>query len=389
MRILHIIDSGGLYGAEIMLLHLMEAQLRLGLEPILASIGDLEIDEKPVETEARRRGLRVVPFRMRSGPNWAGAWRILGFARQQQVQLLHSHGYKGNILFGLLPRRLRGLPMVATLHGWTWTGGLTRMLVYEQLDALSLRFVDKVVLVNAAMKEHPCFQGRRGYNLAIIENGVPLAQPLASEPMGRDLRQDVLSFAREAFTIGAAGRFSREKGFAFLLEALAGLVAEGHDLRLVILGEGGLRQELNQQVAALGLGERVLMPGYVAAAGRYLPGFNLFVLPSLTEGLPMVLLEAMSAGLPIVASRIGGIPAALDQGRAGLLVEPRDVDSLKAGIRAIIEDPCGAEQRSAAASDRVRTLYSSSAMAGRYFDVYRQLVPEAAACVAGMGSMAP
>jgi glycosyltransferase involved in cell wall biosynthesis len=203
------------------------------------------------------------------------------------------------------------------------------------------------------------------------------------------LRQDILGFARESFTLGAAGRLSREKGFAFLLEALAGLVTEGHDLRLVILGEGGLRQALEQQVKALGLGERVLLPGYVADAGRYLPSFDLFVLPSLTEGLPMVLLEAMSVGLPTVASRVGGIPVVLDQGRAGLLVEPRDVDSLKAGIRAIIKDPCGADQRSSVASDRVRTVYSSPAMARHYFDVYRQLVPEAAANVAEMGGIAP
>ena len=127
MKVLHVIDSGGLYGAEVMLLNLMSEQVAMGLEPILASIGDPGITEKPLETEAIRRGLPVKVFRMRPGPNVWGALKILRFARSELVGLLHSHGYKGNILFGLMPRMLRRIPMVATVHGWTWTGGISRM----------------------------------------------------------------------------------------------------------------------------------------------------------------------------------------------------------------------------------------------------------------------
>ena len=139
MKILHIIDSGGLYGAEVMLLNLMGEQVALGLTPILVSIGDPGVAEKPLEAEAKRRGLRVEMFRMRPGPNILGAFEIMRFARGERAELLHSHGYKGNILFGFLPRFVRRMPMVTTLHGWTWSGGMTRMLLYEWLDSQSPR----------------------------------------------------------------------------------------------------------------------------------------------------------------------------------------------------------------------------------------------------------
>lgn len=155
MKILHIIDSGGLYGAEIMLLSLAEEQVGQGLEPIIASIGEPGIKEKPLEIEAKKRGLRVKRFRMRPGPNFLGAVEILRFARQEGCELLHSHGYKGNILFGLLPRCMRQIPLIGSLHGYTSTTGFNKMRVYEWLDSLSLRFLDQVVLVNGGYAEAP------------------------------------------------------------------------------------------------------------------------------------------------------------------------------------------------------------------------------------------
>jgi len=375
MRVLHVIDSGGLYGAEVMLLHLMEAQVRLGLEPVLVSIGSPGCGEKPVEVEARRRGLRVVPFRMRPGPNWVGAFNILRFARCEEFELLHSHGYKGNILFGLLPKKLRRLPVVTTLHGWTWTGGLTRMWIYELLDALSLRFIDRVVVVNQAMRSHPRLQFRRNARLMVIENGIPLAVPAQAqnEPA---LDPRILAYARKGFTVVAVGRLSREKGFDLLLEAVAGLVSQGKDIRLLIMGEGGLRESLLAQASELGISDRLLMSGYIPDAGRYLSRFGCFAIPSLTEGLPMVLLEAMAAGVPIVASRVGGMPEVLEHGRAGVLAEPGDAAALGEGIAGIMDQPATAVARVEKAGRRVREVYSIRAMAERYLEVYRQVLPE-------------
>jgi len=372
VKVLHVIDSGGLYGAEVMLLHLMTEQVQVGLQPILASIGKIREGEKPIEAQARKRGLNVKPIRIRAGPNWIGAARILRFARNEGIHVIHSHGYKGNILFGLLPRRIRRIPLVSTLHGWTWVGGFNRMALYEWLDSFSLRFVDQVVLVNNAMRRHPRLQGCLRWRAEVVENGIPLVGIIDENHM----RQDIVEFAQRGFTVCAIGRLSAEKGGELLIEAVASLVNEGRDLRLAFLGDGEMRRGLEQRATESEVKDRVYFAGYVENAKRYLPLFNLFAMPSLTEGLPMVLLEAMSEGVPIVATRVSGIPGVLDDGRAGLLIRPGDIQELKQAIIAVMDDARSARARANVAKQRVQNLFSSRVMAEKYGRIYRKLLLE-------------
>jgi glycosyltransferase involved in cell wall biosynthesis len=380
MKVLHIIDSGGLYGAEVMLLNLAGEQARLGLEPVIGSIGEPHIVEKPLEAEALRRGLRVEKFRMRPGFNVPGALKVLRFAWREKCDVLHSHGYKGNILFGLIPQIVRKIPLVSTIHGYTSVNGFSRISLYERLDSLSLRFVDAVVLVEQLMRSHPRLKKLSGVKLKVVNNGIPALPDSPVSPLAiltnqqfDYLEKTIVKFCQQGFCIGVVGRLSQEKGLDILMEALSALVAEGRDLRMVIMGEGEQRADLENKAANLGLGERLMMAGYVAGAERYLAHLSLFALPSLTEGLPMVLLEAMAAEVPIVASRVGGIPAVLDEGRVGILVPARDVAALKKGIRSVMDDPCAARQRAARAAERVHAFYTSKAMAEGYIRIYRQV----------------
>ena len=376
MRILHVIDSGGFYGAEVMLLELMRQQRELGHEPLLASIGAPANGEKTIEREARRRGLEVAVFRMANGPNFPGALRVLHYAREQGIELLHSHGYKGNILFGLLPRQVRRLPMVTTLHGYTSNGRFGKMWLYEALDRFCLRRIDKVVMVNPRMQEIPALSRLR--NTTTIENGIACDETSGSTP-----DPDLVAFMRQKRTVVAVGRLSPEKGFDLLLQALSSLVTAGHDLQILLLGEGGLRASLEKLGQRLGLSERLLMPGYVAGASAYLEHACLLAMPSLTEGLPITLLEAMAAGVPVVASAVGGIPEALEQGQAGCLVPAGDPLSLQQAMGQILDEPEAARKRCDRALERVRQIYSSRAMAQSYLDVYSTAMQEAPGRFAG------
>lgn len=370
MKVLHVIDSGGVYGAEMMLLSLMEEQRRTGIEPVLASIGKPGEGEKQIEAEALRRGLLVQPFRMMPGPNLSGALGLIRYARENGFDLFHCHGYKGDILLGFLPRWVLHLPIVSTVHGWTSTGKVDRMLLYEWLDAMSLARMNRAVLVNPAMREHPRIAGR-GIAVEVVENGIDSAR---SQDVG--LEPSVVEFCGKRPVIGAVGRLSREKGFDLLLEAIAGLVKGGRDLRVVILGEGAQRGALEDSLGRLGLTGRVLMPGYLPDARRYLQLFDIFTMPSLTEGLPMVLLEAMQAGVPVVASAVGGIPRLVAEGACGMLTEPGMVESIKRGIAHVLDDPGAAAAMARAAQERVAGRYSAAAMAKGYRAVYDKVVGE-------------
>ena len=371
MKILHVIDSGGLYGAEVMLLNLVSEQLDAGLEPLILSIGVPGEEAKPVEQEARRSGLPVKSVRFRAGLNFRAGFRLLREARQAGFHLIHSHGYKGNILLGLFPTSLRRMPMLATLHGWTSTGrGLTKMRIYEWLDSRCLARLDSIVFVNDQMLKHRAFRSVPQAKKHVVYNGIAL-DDTHDVPVAAEIR----SFCQRGWTIVAVGRFSPEKNFSALVEAVGQLVQGGADLQLLLLGDGGQRDLLSSLIIQYGLEKRVMMPGYVENVDAVLNLCRLFVMPSLTEGLPMALLEAMKAEIPIVASRVGGIPEALENGRAGRLITPGNLSELIAALEECSAPSAALELKDYAlrARNRLEQKFTSRRMAESYLRIYQQL----------------
>jgi glycosyltransferase involved in cell wall biosynthesis len=368
MRILHFVDSGGLYGAEVVLLSLATVQQRLGHSPALVSIGSASSGEKPIEHEAARRGIPVHAVRMTDGPNLPGALRLMDLARSQRADVLHSHGYKPDILLGLLPKRFRTAPLVATVHGYTHGQGLDRMRLYKWLDLRALRRFDRVVLVHSGMRAIPGIDKLDASRVRVIENGLPDPDPMGSSAA---LDPRLVAFC-QGTVVGAVGRLSPEKGFDRLIEAFSQLVAGGSKAKLVILGEGPERGTLERAVAERGLTGRVLMPGFVDGP-RHLSLFSVFALPSLTEGLPISLLEAMRAGVPVVATRVGAVPAVLGD-ECGLLVEQDDVTGLARALERVLTNAPLAADLVRASASRVRA-FSSDRMVARYSDAYAELIP--------------
>ena len=369
MKVLHIIDSGGLYGAEVMLLNLMAEQVAMGMTPVVASIGEKNIAEKPLETEAKKRGFRVKTFRMKPGPNVFGAYEILKYARKERFDILHSHGYKGNILFGLIPKQIRKIPMISTLHGYTSTSGVSKMKIYEWLDLFSHNFIDQVVLVNQGMLTHPKLKKQK-IKYQIVNNGIPTT-PTNS---GDATYSRIEDFCKGRFTLGSIGRLSPEKGYKYLIKAFSLLVKKGVDACLVIIGEGEEAFMLAQMVEDMGISHSVFFAGYLNHAGNYIPNFDVYVIPSLTEGLPITLLEAMKAQIPVIASRVGGIPEVLDQGQCGILVQPGNAEDLFENVLRFYHHRNEFCQLSQRAYLKFAKNYTSNQMALAYARLYKRIV---------------
>jgi glycosyltransferase involved in cell wall biosynthesis len=347
------------------------AELRaLGQDSLIASIGDGSSGEKPLERAARGRGVDVRPVRMAPGPNPFGALRLTSLARAADVDIIHSHGYKGDILLGFLPRQLRPVPVIATVHGYTDLDWSSRMAWYRLVDRHALQRLDCVVLVHGGMREAVGLDRMEPGRVRVIENGIQVREIESAAALDRD----IVAFCRQrSVVIGAIGRLSPEKGFDVLLRAAALVLPSLPGAGLVILGEGPERRRLDALVCDLGLAGRVLLPGYQAEARSYLRLFHVFALPSLTEGLPITLLEAMAAGVAIVATRVGGVPHALDQGRGGTLVGPNDAGTLAEAILGVLSNPEAAAPLAAHARAQVPARFSSQAMAARYLELYQQL----------------
>jgi glycosyltransferase involved in cell wall biosynthesis len=358
-----------MYGAEVMLLNLVTEQIRQGLYPVIGSIGSHDCGEKAIEIEARKHNVPVKIFRMYPGPNLVGALKIMKYTNSMNFDIVPPHGYKGNILLGFISKRFRRFPIIATIHGWVSTGTqFSRMRVYEWLDSLVLPQIDGVVLVNKGMLKHPKLDRRKNIKLYIVNNGIGIQQPVQypcellklSPPVG--------------LNIVAVGRLSIEKGFDILLKALALVIKKGEDISLVLFGEGCERSTLEALVYQLDLQERVKMPGFVENVASTFHCFDFLMMPSLTEGLPITLLEAMRAKLPVIASKVGGIPNVLEDGLCGLLVEAKNIEELANAIIKFSKSKSLRRQFANRAFEAFQKSYSAKNMTESYTRIYSHVL---------------
>lgn len=374
MKVLHVIDSGGLYGAERVVLSLMKAHQEQGIEVELASIGEPGVPEKAIETEASRLGLRWRRFTVKAGPDLKGIRLVVRHAVEQGVSVIHSHGYKANILLAALPKRSRKLPVLATLHGWVSAGKMCRMKLYEMAERALLPNLDRVVAVNDHMVNGSVLAHRLNSRLDIIRNAIDPRMPAADDylrnSIGLDqVLQDFLGNSKPFISIG---RLSIEKDIATCLRALKIVIGEGHDACLVIFGEGGEKNRLEALAARLGISHRVLFFGYCNNIDAILNRFLALVISSLTEGVPIVALEAMRARVPIIATRVGGLPEIVIDEETGFLVPTKDHKAMAIAMANVCQNDKIAKQLGNAGRERLLAKYDIRQAANRYLCQYRR-----------------
>jgi len=370
LKILHLIDSGGLYGAEMMLLDLMDSQKHLGLGPILGSMRGDASGTKEIEAEASRRGHRVLSWTLKKGLDVAVARKISEDAVREGFSLLHTHGYKANIHAAAVIRRLARIPWVATLHGWTATRKMSALNFYEILDGVMVWRADRVVSVSPRTSRKWRLVGLPAARHEVIPNGIRCGiRSIPSAETDPEFRE----FCSKGFVIGSIGRLSPEKNYAMLVEAVAELARGQVDARAVIVGDGEERPRLIRLAQRLGVGDRICLPGYRKDARRYLPFFDVFALTSLTEGLPISLLEAMDAGVPVVAPNVGDVGSVLEQGNSGIIYGKGNLKEFIFYLRNLWRDSGLREKYSVRGPARVKERYTAEAMAAAYHKIYEEV----------------
>lgn len=367
MNVLHLIDSGGLYGAENVILNLMSRQKELGFKPTLGSIGTVADGQKAIENKAAEVGLSVEIFRMRNGPNVSGAIRIYKYAHENNVDIIHCHGYKANILSGLLPFQYRKIPYIYTLHGWTSIKKYTKKWFYEWLDAVMAKRADRVIAVSHAMRENTRLK-YLSISPLVIHNGIPGSE---GNHIDEDDSNLFIGVDKAELRLISIGRLSKEKGYDKLLKAVSHIKAKWKkNVRLFIVGEGPEKSNLVRLSQEYGISDDVSFPGYMNNAFKILKCFDIFVMSSLTEGMPITLLEAMRAGMPIVVTAVGGISEALEGGKCGILVPSGNELDLANKIVELYENNLLREELSKKAKVRFLDEFTVEKMEEKYRKVY-------------------
>jgi glycosyltransferase involved in cell wall biosynthesis len=321
----------------------------------------------------RQRGIEVIVPEQRSKYDPSLVKKLAEVYRRKRIDVVHTNGYKATIL-GAAAAKMIGLPVVKTEHGKleprTWLDPRhIRMRVNLLLDELSTRWlVDHIVYVTHDLQ---CAYRRRNLETgSIVYNGIPPIQlDTASPPPEIDSGK---------FNVGVIGRLAEVKGHLILLRALTHL-RDLPDLAVHVIGEGPRKHALCRYCVEQELSDIVQFLGFRNDIYRYLAAFDLLVMPSLHEGLPYVLLESMSLGVPVVASNVGGLREILEDAEDALLVEPGNDASLAGAIRTLYEDQVLRERLARSAICKVGKDYIASAMARDYLEIYRTLLhPKAA-----------
>lgn len=371
MRILFLIDNLRPGGAQKALLALAVAARQAGFDPAVWCLGG----SSEIEGRFQASGIAVLGKAASLGGAAGEPLALLRYLRRERVEIVQTFLFHSDVtgrVVGALARLGRdGRPRIVSSvrasnirnRGWQfallqWTAPLA-----DVFTAVSRRTLDFAVAREGVVARRAC----------IIPNGIDLLE-WAALPDAATARAE-LGLRPDGYVVATVGRLHEQKGHDYLLAATAKLAAE-FDCTVLIAGYGPLRQKLEERAQALGVAPHVRFLGYRTDVPRLLAACDLFVLPSLWEGMSNALLEAMAAGKPVVATAIDGNIEQVSPGVTGLLAPPKDSDALAEAMLELARDPARAREMGAQGREKVRREFSLEAMTRAYVDLYTKLVSQ-------------
>lgn len=362
-----ISDSTVLLGADSVIFSIASHLDKNRFNPVIVAIQGMK-GICPLIAEARKEGIASEIVYLKNKFDLDGIDKISDFIRDNNTDILHCHEYKSNIM-GLLASRKRKIKVITTAHGWVKSDLKVRL--YELFDAIWIRFFDIIVAVSLSRKKELMSRLIPEKKILVINNGIALgafAETGNAEKYRRELK-----LRPETKVIGNIGRLTSEKGHRYLLEAFPAVLRKFPDSKLLLAGDGNLREKLLMQAKNLGIAESVFLLGYKKDIKPLLSIMDIFVFPSLTEGFPMALLEAMAMGVPVIASKVGGIPEIVKENETGILVRSKNSSEIAEAIIKLLSEQEILDRMKVKSREEVRR-FSVEEMVRKYENLYVNLV---------------
>ncbi len=289
------------------------------------------------------------------------AWRI-------GARVVQSHSYKPHLI-AMAVRAARRVPWIGHHHGWTAENDKVKR--YHRIDAWSLPKANRVVAVAESARRIVEHEGVSAGKVVVIPNAVDARD--ISTPLSRDEARAQLGIPQGEFVAAVVGRLSHEKGQDLALRALAQARSQGADVTFALAGDGPDRAMLEALSKELGLGVAVRFLGHQKHVGVVYKACDMLVMPSRSEAMPNALLEAMTLGLPVVATRVGGVPEVADDGEMAWIVDPESAETIAKAVVDCVARPDERARRVAAARQRAVERHDPAKRAERYLRVYDAL----------------
>jgi glycosyltransferase involved in cell wall biosynthesis len=296
-------------------------------------------------------------------------WQLRNLIQSTRADLVQCFLYRANILSPIAARLAQPRPIVVSSQRSLapLEGGLAVFL-----SRRTHRLADRIVAVSEAVKSHLIEAEAIGPSrIVVIPNGV---NPALYENLDPAMSRQSFELPPDEMIVGAAGRLTPVKDFGNLIRAIARVHAAGIPMRLVLAGEGPLRSNLEALAKELDLGDSVVFPGNIGDMRRFYGALDVFVLSSVREGSPNVVLEAMASGCPVIATNVGGVPELIGDQDSGLLVTPNDPGQLSSALLRLAKDPDLRSELGTNGRRRVSERFDLGASVGAYENLYHKLI---------------
>jgi glycosyltransferase involved in cell wall biosynthesis len=350
-----------LYGGAKQVAYLLEGLQRRGVESVVVCPQQSAIAEV-----AREMGVRVYELPMRGDHDLPLIWRLKRLIQQQCPDLVHLHSRRGADVLGGIAARLAGVRTVVSRRVDNPESPLVVKWKY--------RLYDRVITISQGIADVLLGEGLPPAKLVCVRSAVQAE--VYQKPCDGTWFGETFGFNGDELVMGMVAQLIPRKGHRVMLEAMPGLVERFPNARLIIFGRGPLQSELAQWVSELQLQRQVILAGFRTDLPAVLPCLDLLVHPALMEGLGIALLQAASAGLPIVAANAGGMPEAVEDGVNGRLVTPGSVDELASAIGDLLSDQALRQRMGEAGRQKMLHEFSTETMVEGNLSVYRDLLGE-------------
>ena len=367
--ILYVITKSNWGGAQRYVYDLAVAAKKQGQGVLVACGGSGELIRKLIDAKIPVHQIGRLGRDIRIGSEWEAMKELIRLMKKIRPRVAHLNSSKAGL--AACAARIAGVPRVVfTVHGWAWNENrpLWQKLLIRATYYVTLLLVDEALCVSQELARQAKWMPGMRNKLTVVHNGV---HPQNLLPRA-EARAYLVPSPTKPFWIGTIAELHPIKGLDVLIEAFEHLAADYPDVELVIMGEGEERGTLERAMKVEGVSGRAHLIGHVEQASTYLKALDLFVLPSRSEGLAYVLLEAGVAELPVVASNVGGIPEVITDGETGLLVPPDQRRLLTAAMERLMKNTEEAQALGTALHERVSTDFSLEHMVEKTFASYER-----------------
>lgn len=362
IKVLHLVSSGGLFGAEQVMLTL--AGSTDGITHVIGALNNQHNPHLEIIEEAQKRGFNTAVFESKGPFDFSTIGHVAKYVLQNNINIIHTHNYKSNLIGAWAARKSRK-KWIATIHGWIGTDAKLRW--YEKIDGFILKFAHQVVCVSDANYQSLLGRGFMSAKLTVIANGIDLKR-FSQGQSNIQLKQELGVENKIVLTI--VGRLAPEKGHEILFKAMTQVIKQNSNVKLLVIGDGPLKNTLEEQTKVLGLFDYVVLAGLRKDMPDIYGICDILINASFTEGLPMTILEAMAARLPVIATDVGGVGKVIKNQENGMLLQAGNPEALAGAIIELAGDEKMRQRFAQKAYQDACDRFSDARMAVQYQEIY-------------------